>query len=90
LLQVLPAEQEDPAHGFPTAVFRFTHTVSVFRLGLVTLFLARLVLPEKVYLVLGTVSGLAIVWVGATLFWRRWKGLARAPAPASRAPLYAG
>lgn len=45
-----------------------THTVTVFLLGLATLFVSRYVLPEKIYPLLGTVSGLAIVWVGATLF----------------------
>jgi ABC-type nickel/cobalt efflux system permease component RcnA len=49
----------------------FTHTVSVFFLGFVTLFLSRFVLPEKIYPMLGTFSGLAIVWVGGTLFVRR-------------------
>jgi nickel/cobalt exporter len=49
----------------------FTHTVTVFFLGFVTLFLSRYVLPEKIYPVLGTISGLSIVWVGAVLFFRR-------------------
>ena len=49
----------------------FTHTVTVFFLGFATLFLSRFVLPEKIYPLLGTVSGLAIVWVGAMLFYRR-------------------
>lgn len=49
----------------------FTHTVSVFFLGFVTLFLSRVVMPEKIYPMLGTISGLSIVWVGSTLFVRR-------------------
>jgi len=49
----------------------FTHTVSVFALGFATLFLSRFVMPEKIYPMLGTISGLAIVWVGGTLFYRR-------------------
>jgi ABC-type nickel/cobalt efflux system permease component RcnA len=49
----------------------FTHTVSVFFLGFVTLFLSRYVLPEKIYPVLGTISGLSIMWVGGMLFYRR-------------------
>jgi ABC-type nickel/cobalt efflux system permease component RcnA len=48
-----------------------THTVSVFFLGFVTLFLSRYVLPEKIYPVLGAISGLSIVWIGGTLFYRR-------------------
>jgi len=49
----------------------FTHTVSVFFLGFVTLFLSRYVLPEKIYPVLGAISGLSIVWIGGMLFYRR-------------------
>jgi nickel/cobalt exporter len=49
----------------------FTHTITVFFLGFVTLFLSRYVLPEKIYPVLGAASGLAIAWIGASLFWKR-------------------
>jgi ABC-type nickel/cobalt efflux system permease component RcnA len=49
----------------------FTHTVTVFFLGFATLFLSRFVMPEKIYPLLGTVSGLSIVWVGAMLFVQR-------------------
>jgi nickel/cobalt transporter (NicO) family protein len=49
----------------------FTHTVTVFGLGFVTLFLSRFVLPENIYPVLGTASGLAIAWIGVSLFWTR-------------------
>src|SRR5580698_2188841 len=52
-------------------IVTFTHTVSVFALGFATLFLSRFVMPEKIFPMLGTISGLAIVWVGATLFYRR-------------------
>jgi nickel/cobalt exporter len=51
----------------------FTHTVTVFLLGFATLFLSRFAMPEKIYPLLGTVSGLSIVWVGTMLFWRRFK-----------------
>jgi nickel/cobalt exporter len=57
----------------------FTHTISVFLLGLGTLFLARYVVPSRVFPILGTVSGLAIVVIGASLFSKRMR-LARAPA----------
>jgi len=50
------------------AVVTLTHTGTVFLLGFATLFLSRLVMPEKIFPLLGTVSGLAIVWVGASLF----------------------
>ena len=49
----------------------FTHTVSVFFLGFITLFLSQYVLPEKIYPVLGAISGLSIVWIGAILLYKR-------------------
>ena len=55
-------------------IVTFTHTVSVFALGLVTLYLSRFVLPETIAPVLGVISGLTIVWVGATLLYRRTIG----------------
>src|ERR671926_1415459 len=57
----------------------FTHTISVFALGLTTLYLSRFVLPERITPVLGVISGVTIVWVGATLLVRRMKARA-APA----------
>ena len=53
----------------------FTHTVSVFLLGLATMFLSRYVMPEKISKFLGIVSGLSIVWIGAAMLWRRAKTL---------------
>jgi nickel/cobalt transporter (NicO) family protein len=55
----------------------FTHTVTVFFLGFATLFLSRFVMPEKIYPLLGTVSGLSIVWVGAMLFVQRFRAARR-------------
>jgi ABC-type nickel/cobalt efflux system permease component RcnA len=49
----------------------FTHTITVFFLGFATLFLSRYVLPEKIYPVLGAASGLAIAWIGVSLFRKR-------------------
>jgi len=61
-----------PKHAiFLGAMVTFTHTISVFFLGLATLFLSQYVLPEKIYPVLGAISGLSIVWIGATLFFKR-------------------
>ncbi|HEY1239180.1 MAG TPA: hypothetical protein VGF16_01435 [Bryobacteraceae bacterium] len=51
----------------------FTHTISVFLLGLVTLYLSEFVLPEKITPVLGAISGVSIVWIGAMLFLKRLK-----------------
>src|SRR5438067_13491971 len=64
-----------PRHAiFLGLMVTFTHTISVFGLGLVTLYLSRFVLPEKITPVLGVISGLTIVWVGATLLYRRTAG----------------
>ncbi len=57
--------------AFLGAMVTFTHTISVFFLGFVTLFLSRYVLPEKIYPVLGAISGLSIVWIGAALLRQR-------------------
>ena len=59
----------------------FTHTISVFALGLVTLYLSRFVLPETITPILGAISGVTIVWVGATLLYRRTVGWRTAPPP---------
>ena len=50
---------------FLGAMVTFTHTASVFLLGFVTLFLSKYVLPEKLFPILGAISGLSIVCVGA-------------------------
>jgi ABC-type nickel/cobalt efflux system permease component RcnA len=60
---------------FLGAMVTFTHTISVFFLGFVTLFLSHYVLPEKIFPVLGAISGLSIVWIGATLLYKRASGL---------------
>lgn len=72
-----------PRHAvFLGLMVTFTHTVSVFALGLVTLYLSRFVLPETITPVLGAISGITIVWVGATLLYRRTLGTRVAPATA--------
>src|SRR4051794_3522511 len=70
-----------PRHAvFLGLMVTFTHTISVFALGLVTLYLSRFVLPETLTPILGAISGLTIVWVGATLLYRRTIGRSVAPA----------
>ena len=49
----------------------FTHTISVFLLGLATLFLSQYVVPDRVYPVLGAISGLSIVVIGLSLLIKR-------------------
>jgi len=56
----------------------FTHTISVFVLGLTTLFLSQYVLPEKIFPVLGAISGLAIVWIGGVMLYQRAQRLRHA------------
>lgn len=61
---------------FLGAMVTFTHTISVFLLGIGTMFLSRYVVPDKIVPVLGVISGLMIVWIGGTLFWKRLNLLA--------------
>jgi nickel/cobalt exporter len=58
----------------------FTHTVSVFALGIATLFLSRYIVPDKVIPILGSISGLSIVAIGAMLFLQRLRRLRSANA----------
>jgi len=57
--------------AFLGAMVTFTHTVSVFLLGLATLFLFRYVMPEKITQMLGAISGLSIVAIGGWMIWER-------------------
>jgi ABC-type nickel/cobalt efflux system permease component RcnA len=59
--------------AFLGAMVTFTHTVSVFALGLATLFLFRFVMPEKIAQWLGVVSGLSIVTLGVWMALKRWR-----------------
>jgi ABC-type nickel/cobalt efflux system permease component RcnA len=56
----------------------FTHTASVFLLGIATLFVSRFVMPDRIAHVLGVASGISIVWIGAMLLWRRMRALSTA------------
>jgi nickel/cobalt exporter len=53
----------------------FTHTISVFVLGIATMFLSRYIMPDKISKVLGVLSGLSIIWIGGMLLWRRARSL---------------
>lgn len=55
--------------GLTTTV---THTAGVFALGLITLFVSRFVLPERLYPWLGVASGLMVVTLGFGLLRSRW------------------
>jgi nickel/cobalt exporter len=62
--------------AFLGAMVTFTHTISVFALGLATLFLFRYIVPEKITQVLGAISGLSIVAIGAWMLYKRTRGTA--------------
>ena len=57
------------------SVVTFTHTVSVFLLGIGVLFFQRYVVPEKVIPILGAGSGLSIVCIGGYLLYKRLQRL---------------
>src|SRR6202050_5711118 len=59
--------------AFLGAMVTFTHTVSVFLLGLATLFFYRFVMPETVTQWLGVISGLSIVGIGLWMAYTRWR-----------------
>src|SRR5262249_10885809 len=48
-----------------------THTAGVFALGLVTLFASRYILPERLFPILGLVSGAVVLAIGLKLFINR-------------------
>lgn len=60
--------------AFLGAMVTFTHTMSVFLLGLATLFLFQYVVPQKVTQVLGAISGLSIVMIGGWMLYKRLRG----------------
>jgi len=61
-----------------------THTLGVFALGAATMFASAYVLPERVFPILGVVSGLLVLGMGVVLVVQRWPAaraaLARKPA----------
>ena len=60
--------------AFLGAMVTFTHTISVFALGLATLFLFRYIVPEKITQTLGVISGLSIVAIGGWMLLKRFRG----------------
>jgi nickel/cobalt transporter (NicO) family protein len=57
--------------AFLGGMVTFTHTVSVFLLGLATLFLFQFVVPQNVTQVLGAISGASIVVIGGWMLYKR-------------------
>jgi len=68
--------------AFLGGMVTLTHTISVFILGLVTLAFAKYLAPEKLVTWLGVASGISIILIGATLFYKRLRTLNRAKAHA--------
>jgi nickel/cobalt exporter len=60
---------------FLGSMVTFTHTVSVFLLGLGVLFFQKYVVPDRIIPILGAISGLSIVCIGAWLLYQRTKAL---------------
>jgi nickel/cobalt exporter len=60
--------------AFLGAMVTFTHTISVFLLGLATLFLFHYVVPQNVTQVLGAVSGISIIAIGGWMLLKRLRG----------------
>jgi ABC-type nickel/cobalt efflux system permease component RcnA len=58
---------------FLGAMVTFTHTISVFALGLATMFLFRYIVPERITQTLGVVSGLSIVAIGGWMLVKRFR-----------------
>jgi ABC-type nickel/cobalt efflux system permease component RcnA len=74
----LVGERGTPMHAVILgSMVTFTHTISVFILGVATMFLSRYVMPDRISKVLGILSGLSIVWIGGMLLWRRARKLAK-------------
>ncbi len=48
-----------------------THTIGVFIMGFIALFASKYILPERLFPWLGTISGLLVVGIGVSLFWKR-------------------
>jgi len=62
------------------SVVTFTHTASVFALGLVTLFASQHVALDRIYPWLSLLSGLLVAVIGGVLLWQRVQALrGRAP-----------
>ena len=66
---------------FLGAVVTFTHTIGVFLLGLVVLFLSNSIVPEQIYPWIGFVSGLTILGVGVNVFRQRLSHLTHEHGP---------
>lgn len=68
----LVGERGTPRHAVVLGfVVTLTHTLGVYVLGLIALFAAKYVLPEKIYPILSAGSGLLIFGIGLTMLGQR-------------------
>ena len=58
---------------FLGAMVTFTHTITVFALGLATKFIFRFIDPDKITQWLGVLSGLSIVFLGLWMVYKRFR-----------------
>src|ERR1700733_2760900 len=65
--------------AFLGAMVTLTHSITVFLLGLATLFLFQYVVPQKLTQVLGAISGLSIVAIGGWMLYNRLRGAGQTP-----------
>jgi ABC-type nickel/cobalt efflux system permease component RcnA len=71
-----------PRHAFYLgAITTVTHTIGVFALGLVTLALSEVIVPEDLYPWMNLVSALLVMIVGVTVFRRRLLDWLRSRSP---------
>lgn len=74
----LVGERGTPKHAILLGgMVTFTHTVSVFVLGLLTMFLSQYIMPDVISKWLGVISGLTIMWIGGLLLFRRTRSMAQ-------------
>jgi nickel/cobalt exporter len=71
----LVGQRGTPAHAALLGlIVTVTHTVGVFALGIVTLLLSQLIVPDQLYPWLNLVSGLLVVGIGAAVLRTRLRG----------------
>jgi ABC-type nickel/cobalt efflux system permease component RcnA len=74
----LVGQRGTPAHAALLGlIVTFTHTIGVFALGLVTLALSQVIVPDQLYPWLNLISGLLVVGIGAAVLRARLRRRAR-------------
>ncbi len=77
-----------PRHAvFLGLTVTITHTLGVFVLGLITLYAAQSIAPEKLLPILSITSGLLVLAMGCVMLWQRIAAARRVPTFVAVAPL---